>query len=362
MNNNETLMFYINAIHDGGAERVIIQLAHHFAQAGYRSILVTSFIDEDEYPVPNDVLRLSLEEAQKKQSRIIRNVTRICKLRRLCKYYKPSALISFMAEPNFRAIIATTGLPIKNIVSVRNDPNREYCGRLGRIIGKRIIPKAEGCVFQTVDAKLWFPEKLQCRSRVIFNDVNPRFFETQYCGGKNIVTLGRLSKQKNHKMLISAFADIAAEFPDCDLLIYGKGTLRDSLLEQISELGLNNRVHMMGLTDNSPAVLSHAGLFVLSSDYEGLPNALLEALAIGVPCISTDCPCGGPRSVISNGENGILVPVGDCGALANAMRDVLSNPQIAKGMSLVARKMATEYRPDAVFKAWKEYVQAILDN
>ena len=126
--NKNTLMFYINTIHGGGAERVILQLAYRFAQAGYRSILVTSFVDEHEYPVPEGVERVSIENEQIIQSRLKRNLSRIKALRALCRKERPAALISFMAEPNFRAILCTFCLSTKCIVSVGNGAEKENGG------------------------------------------------------------------------------------------------------------------------------------------------------------------------------------------------------------------------------------------
>lgn len=357
----KTLMFYINAIHDGGAERVIIQLAHHFANIGYRAVLVTSFIDINEYPVPDNVERISIEQEQIQQSKLKRNISRILALRKFCKKYNPEALISFMAEPNFRAIIATAGLPVKRIVSVRNDPNREYRGKIGNIVGKYIIPRADGCVFQTREAQQWFSKKFQKKSEVIFNDVDKVFFETKYRGSNDIVTLGRLSSQKNQKMLIKAFSMIADSYPEHNLLIYGVGPLEQELRELISKLHLEERVILKGLTTDAPSVLAATGIFVLSSDYEGMPNALMEALAIGVPCIATDCPCGGPRVLIDNGVNGLLVPVGDKEKMAETLSALLDNVELAKKLSVNAREQARAYRTELVFNKWKEYVEKVIN-
>lgn len=258
MNNGKTtILFYINAIHDGGAERVILQLAHRFSESGYRSILVTSFVDNDfEYPIPDGVERISMESQEIKQSRFKRNLDRIRKLRKYCKEYNPAVLVSFMAEPNFRAICAAFGLPVKTVVSVRNDPDREYGGKLGRFIGKVMLPMADGCVFQTDDAKMWFPKKLQSKSAVIMNETTKEFFNIEYVGGNDIVTLGRLAGQKNHKLLIEAFASIADKYPGTDLKIYGDGPLKESLCQLIEKMNMSERIHLMGSTKNVGEVLS----------------------------------------------------------------------------------------------------------
>lgn len=356
----KVLLFYINAIHEGGAERVIIQLAKHFAENGYKSILVTSFIDKNEYIVPENVIRLSLEGNVILQSRLKKNIFRIVSLRRLCKKYNPVAVISFMAEPNYRAILATFGLPTKTVISVRNDPQKEYAGKLGHFLASHLLPMADGCVFQTDEAKRWFSLKLQRKSRVIFNDVDPVFFKTEYVGGKDIVALGRLTEQKNHEMLIKAFKTVHDKYPKEKLKIYGNGHLQNTLKQLIKELDLSDVVELAGLTTNAPEVLAHCKQFVLSSDYEGMPNALMEAMAIGVPSISTDCPCGGPKMLIENEVTGLLTPVGDSRALADAMMKYLSNESLAITIGKNAREQANKYKSDAIFLEWKDFVESII--
>lgn len=354
-------MFYINAIHDGGAERVILQLAGRFAAAGYRSVLVTSFVDDWEYPVPKGVERISIEGRQLEQSRLRRNLGRIKALRRLIKDYRPAALISFMAEPNFRAILASRFLPVKTIVSVRNDPEREYGGKLGRIVGRWLLPMADGCVFQTEQAMAWFPRRLQKKSRVIMNQVDNAFFEISRERPEGyVMTAGRLTAQKNQAMLIKAFASIAPQVRE-ELRIYGEGELREELSGLIASLGMEERIRLMGAADDMPKVLSDAELFVLPSDFEGMPNALLEAMAVGLCCLSTACPCGGPEAVIENGVSGRLVPVGDEKALAEAMLELLKDDEMRCAMAAAAKARAERFSPEEIFGRWKDYVESIAD-
>lgn len=353
------VMFYINAIHDGGAERVMVNLARYFSENEYDVILVTSFRDSWEYPVAKTVRRLSLEDREIKQSRLKRNVSRIKKLRDLCKKENPDILISFMAEPNFRAILATRGLPVKTLVSVRNDPNKEYARKMGRMVGKVLLPMADGCVFQTEDARKWFPKRLQKKSRIIYNAVREDFYQIERTPVRGeIVTCGRLVEQKNHAMLIDAFAEVVKEFPFATLKIYGEGQLRDTLQRQIDRLGLTEKAFLMGATNDVGKALKTADLFVLSSDYEGMPNALMEAMAAGIPCIATDCPCGGPKELLNNYKVG-LFEVGNTKELSMRINRILGSDNERTQMSSYLRMCSLKFAPDKVKDNWRCYVELI---
>lgn len=357
------IIFYINAIHDGGAERVMVNLAKYFSEEGFDTILVTSFKDTWEYPLAHTVKRLSLEEVEIKQSRIKRNLTRIKKLRALCKSEQPDILVSFMGEPNFRAILATRGLPIKTLVSVRNDPNKEYSGKLGRFIGKCLLPMADGCVFQTEEAQKWFPKRLQNKSRIIYNAVKEEFYNVPRKPVKGeIVTCGRLEKQKNHKFLINAFAEVIKEHPYATLRIYGEGKLHDELQKQIDAEHLNENAFLMGATDHVADALQTADLFVLSSDYEGMPNALMEAMAAGVPCVSTDCPCGGPRELFGTHGKEYLIRVGDNMAMSEIIKMHLRSKDICDKNRGYMRNHAEKFSPERVYKEWMDYIENIING
>ncbi len=359
MAEQKTLLFYINSLGRGGAERVLLQLAERFAQAGYRAVFVTSYRLSDEYPVPACVERVSLEDQKREGSALRRNLSRIRGLRALCLRYKPAALIAFMAEPNFRAVLAVRGLPVKTVISVRNVPEKEYYNPLFRFVARQILPQADGCVFQTEQARDWFPEKLRKKSAVIMNQVDRRFFDTVPPEQRHgIAAVGRLSAQKNHAMLIRAFAALGDTGET--LTIHGKGPLESELKALIRELGLEGRVFLPGPSDDVARDIRGAKVFVLPSDYEGMPNVLLEAMALGLPCIATDCPCGGPASVIENGVSGLLVPVGDEAALTDALRDLLQSEERRAALSANARHAAEAFRPETVFRQWKEYIESLI--
>lgn len=349
--------FYINVLGGGGAERVITNLANMLAEDNYDVTMITSYEVEREYILTRNVRRLSLEDKDSQRSRIIRNLSRIFKLRKICKEEKPDILISFMEEPNFRAILATRGLPVKTLVSVRNDPNKEYAGKIGRFVGKVLLPMADGCVFQTGDAQKWFPERLRKKSRIIYNAVKEEFYQVERTPVRGeIVTCGRLTEQKNHRLLIDAFAEVQRIHPYATLKIYGEGVLREKLQNQIESLNLNEKVFLMGATNDVAKALKTADLFVLSSDYEGMPNALMEAMAAGVPCISTDCPCGGPRELFGNLCAEDLVRCNEPKQLAQTMEKKLEQ----NDQSCMQRKRAEQFRPEKISYEWKKYINELI--
>lgn len=358
-----TILFYINVINGGGAARVMVNLSKQFCEHSYKVLLVTSYRAEGEYELSPQVIRYSLEDAQIEQSRVKKNLSRIRKLRRIIVDEKVDVVVTFMLESNFRGLLATLGLPTCNIVSVRNAPEIEYKGHLNKIVARYLLPQADGCVFQTEEAKSWFPRKLTDKSRVISNPIVSDFFLVKRNPkDKLIVSCGRLTKQKNQEMLINAFAEVNKSISGALLYIFGEGNLQEHLLKRISDLGLEDKVFLKGQTSDVKNVLSEADLFVLSSDYEGMPNALMEAMAVGVPCISTDCPCGGPRMLIKNGENGILVSPGNVDELASSIVKVLSDQHMKIKLGENAKKSVVEYKPERIFGEWEEYVRNICEK
>lgn len=353
------VLFYINTIGGGGAERAISNTASYFAEQGWDTILLTSFRIKNEFTYSKKVKRMSIENDQIMQSCVKRNISRIKAVRQICKREGIDVVVSFMGEPNFRALIAVTGLKTKCVISVRNDPVREYGGAVRQLLGRYLLPCANGAVFQTEDAKMWFPEKLQKRSAIIYNVVDDRFYSVDYKGGTNIISCGRINPVKNHALLVRSFKKVHDLYPNVHLCIYGEQDVHVGLSELIGELDLCDTVFLMGRTDDVPSVLAEAKLFVLSSNYEGMPNALMEAMAAGVPCISTDCPCGGPRELFGKELEDMLVPVRDEDALADKMIELLSNNRKRQEIGRKMKERAENFRADIIGKEWVEYVESV---
>ncbi len=353
------IMFYINAIHHGGAERVMVNLTSQLCEKGYDVILVTSFKSQWEYALNCKVKRIVLA-SESSGSFIKKNFTWTMSLRKVIVSEKPDVIVSFMAEPNFRALLATIGTKTKNIISVRNDPDREYPTRLYKFLAKTLYLTAEHIVFQTNDAQCWFSKKIRMKSSVILNQVDEKFFSKElipYSKRNGIYTTGRLTKQKNQKLLIDAFYKIADNVSD-DLYIYGEGELRERLQSYIYELGLENRVHLLGASKNVEEDIKAARVFVLSSDFEGCPNSLMEALALGIPSVSTDCPCGGPR-MLSKLNGCVLVPCNDVDVLSNSIYNVATDMHYSEMLSHNAKKTSELFKSDKVILDWKRCIDSV---
>lgn len=356
------IILYIDYMQRGGAQRVMNNLANYFVSQKIDTILINDFEIEDktkEYKVCQDVKRYYLDK--KNSNRVKKNFLRVNRLRKIIKHEKPDIVISFLGPPNFRMLVSTIGIRVKKIVSVRNDPYKEYGKGIKKLITNGIFLLANGCIFQTEEAAMYFSQAIRNKSCVIYNPVDKRFYMEKYIGdNKEIIMVGRLHHQKRPELLLEAFAKISNKFTDYYISYYGTGYLQAYLQSLIKELKIENRVFFRGQTDEIEAKLSHAKVFVLASDYEGMPNALMEAMAVGVPCISTDCPCGGPKEIIRNSKQGILITCGNVDELAFALEKILGNQTLQKTLSFNAKERAEEFYPDIIFGQWYEYLKNVL--
>ena len=358
------IIFYIDAMQLGGANRVMANLVDYFSESGSEVILVNDILpvpNQKEYEINPKVRREYLDKSHKVNvNKILKESNRIFCLRRLVKREQPEVVVSFMGPPNLRMLIATMGLKIKKVVSVRNDPNKEYGNRMVKWIAKLLFRFADGCVFQTEDAANYFPKNVRKKSRIIFNPVNQKFYiQPVKQEEKEIIWVGRLQSQKNPELALRAFASVKEKFSDYKLIYYGDGELRNPLQEQAKELNISDSVVFYGQVSDIEEKMATAAIYILTSDYEGMPNALMEAMAVGLPVISTECPCGGPRSLIENEKQGILVSCGSERELANAMEKLLSDEALRKEMRRKARKRAEQFHPQLIFNQWEVYLKNI---
>lgn len=354
--------FLIRGLCDGGAERVVANLATQYARHNCHTIIITRSHTEGDYKVDDRVKRYELDNIVGDSIDIKTWIKRLFSIRRICKEERLDVLIALMDDSIPYAIVATKFLKTKSIISVRNDPKALYSTKKRQRIVRVLYSFADGAVFQTNEAKEWFSKRLQRKSSVLFNPVNDVFYNVCYAPeDQNVVNTGRLSSEKNQKMLIEAFSLVIRVHKDAKLHIYGIGNLHEELTAQIKKLGLSSSVFLDGRSNEVENVLSKATLFVLSSNFEGSPNALMEAMAVGVPSISTDCPCGGPRMLLGNNDKGLLVPVGDVKALADAIIYMLSNADIRNEYSQKCKNSSLAFSEKAVFNDWNSYINSIIE-
>ena len=364
--NSKKIMFYISSLAKGGAQRVILNLTESLLSKGHKVTIVTTAIVKNEYELPRGAARIisDIQENEITSSRVTNLKNRFMKLRNIWKSEQPDVIISFIGKNNFMAILTAWGLDIPVITSVRGEPKEEYYSKMTKFLAKTLMGKATGIVLQTQEAKDYFPKWMQKKAIILDNPLNPDFIEEYYAGERSneIVSVGRIDSNKNQKLIIDAFYQIAGEFPDIKLVLYGDGEDREKLLKYVQSNLYSERILLPGAVNNVKERIKKAKLFVLSSNTEGMPNALMEALALGIPSISTNCPCGGPKMLMDGKENGILVPVGDCDKMADAMRTILRDEELWKKYSRNAYKITKSLHPDIVNEKWENFISSVIKN
>lgn len=334
---------------NGGAERVTAILANALADEGYDTSAVFMKDDLMAYSLSEKV---GVVKCFGSGRTVMRIVGKIMALRRLIKSNRQGVFIAMLPYESVYLFIAGIACKCKKIYSMRNDPSR-LTGIVNSFVKKVVYPWGDRIVFQTPDAMAYFPKKVREKSVVIANPINADL-PAPFTGTreKAFVTAGRFTEQKNYPLLLNAFAEFHQQYPDWQLRIYGKGKLEPQLRILCRELGIKDQVVFCGFSEHLPEDMNQCSAFILASDYEGISNAMLEALGSGVPCICTDCPIGGARMFINNGENGILVPVGEKETLADAMRYAVQNPGAMNEMANNALKIKEKFSTVNVTKEW----------
>ncbi len=355
------IMFILPSLGSGGAERVVSVLSNSFCELNHQIVIVMVANNHVYYDLHSNVKTVCLvDQWEKYSSTGMRIIKRIQQIRKTINNEKPDIVISFMAETNIDVSLAMLGCHIPLIVSERNDPSIDPSGKFKRVLRNFAYWRPDGFVFQTDGAKHYFSSRIQKKAVIILNPLVtklPKPFQGERT--KKIVSVGRLERQKNYPMLLEAFESLHQEKPDYILEIYGEGQLEKELRETIEKKKLNDCVKLMGFCADVHEKIKDAAMFVMTSDYEGLPNALIEAMALGLPCIATDCPCGGPRTLIENGKNGMLVKINDSDGLFMEMLNVLNNPEYNEignnALSIVSKVDLT-----TVSEQWINYANCII--
>jgi glycosyltransferase involved in cell wall biosynthesis len=361
----------IHSLAGGGAERVVSLLASHWAAQGVEVALITlDSPQNDAYPLGVGVHRVGLGlmgDSRSLWDAIVNNVVRLRRLRRVIKQSQAPIAISFTDKMNVMTLIACWGLRIGIVVCERTDPRYHKIGGVWAWLRKRFYPRCRGLVVQTDAVREWARSIAGGRPVYVIPNAARRPQEgTKPVRGSvedgfRVVALGRLSREKGYDLLISAFSQVAGRFSSWRLQIYGDGDARPELEQLCQQLGLEDRVQLLGWISRPDDVLYGADLFVLPSRYEGFPNALLEAMACGLACVSFDCNSG-PREIIRHDVDGILVPAENVDALAQAMAAAMSDDALRRRLGENARQVTERFCVRLFFRRWDAVVEGIAEK
>lgn len=346
------ITFVIGGMSRGGAERVISILANHYSEMGWDVDIAMLLLNKVEYKL-NDRIRI-VDMTMKTQNKLTGAPHWVWSFRNYVKKNDPDIIVSFVARINIVVLLATAGMNKKIIVSERNDPAMDGRSHFLDSLTKVLYKKARKIIFQTRRAAGHFEGEILKNSVIIPNPIAVKCFAQEKTKHK-IVSVGRLAEQKNHKMLIEAFAEVVERHPNYELWIYGEGTLREKLVTTISECQLEDKVFLPGNIPDIHQKIADAEMFVLSSNYEGLSNALLEAMMMGLPCISTNC--AGSDEYIEDGVNGLLVPVGDKEKMARAMERLIEDDVLRTSIGKAGKKSVEQCDSQIVMKKWCETIE-----
>ena len=349
------LIFFDGTLGAGGAEKVISLLSDKLCSNG-KKVEILLYYDSEIFCQINTDVKIIKIEKETGSKNIFKN------LLYMRKYIKENAevVISFIAIFNIYALLAMLGLKIPIIVSDRNDPRKIPKKKFWRIIRNFAYNFADGIVVQTQHNQEYFKKSIQKKSIVIYNPVN---LKESYGVAlhtkkeKNIVSVGRLTEQKDQKLLIKAFSEVNKIYPEYTLIIYGEGPMREELEKYAKELSLSSKVKFPGKIKNVHQVIKSAEMFVLTSKYEGMPNALIEAMCLGMPVISTRV--SGASDLIKNEENGLLTDVGDENQLKNAILLYLNNSELKNKCATNAVSVKDKLYIDEITNKWMDYINTI---
>lgn len=394
------IVFLIKVMCGGGAERVITLLSNATVQQGYDvTFIITHQKIEDAVisninpkvkilSLPNEnkntksylfikkiIILLSrlfgkfesmVLKRQSSKAKILnyiaKNYSNIKWLKSFFQQHRQAVAVAFMYDASFYALLSTTKNN-KLIISERGDPQQSLSSMTTMAFIKNEFCKADNFVFQSPDVQKWYEKNTPVKGSVIFNPIKPDLPEP-HCEvrKKRIVNFCRIAPEKNLIMLVDAFTEFYKEFPDYELDIIGdpvgnnaEGYI-NSVNEHIKQHNCENCIHIMPSRNDIHDYIKDYSMFVSSSDFEGMSNSMLEAMAMGLPCVCTDCPAGGARAVIKDGENGLLTPVGDAHALYLAMKKIAENPELANKLSQSSVKIREEQSVDKIIEKWMELI------
>jgi len=351
------IIFVTVSMGGGGTERVISILANHYCK---KNITVTILMIADNrvaYELDERIQIVNVSEAT--GGSLVGRIKRVIGIRKYLKRNPKARVVAMGTVTAMFTLLAKIGLRCDVVISERNDPNRlnhKPISKTAKLLRNFLYRGAKAIVLQTEDVKDCFPEYLVEKSVVIPNPLSDELPDAYVNTHreKTIITAGRLTEQKNHTLLIDAFCKFHKEHPEYRLKIYGKGELEEELKNYVQKIGMKEHISICGFCDDLYTELQTSGIYVSSSNWEGISNSLIEALAFGIPTIATDCPVGGSRMFIRNMENGILIKTEDEAGLTEAMTKITEDSEFALRLGENAIAIRTQLSTEKIADEWMQ--------
>lgn len=356
------IVFLVPSLGSGGAERTTIYLSDNFSKSGH-DVEIVNISDHVFYEIPSFVKYNSLKVSSKCSNifeRFSNIVKRYSRVNKAINEANPNVVVSLLPETAKYILRLHKRKSFVLITSERNNPELDGNMELKR----KIFHHCDGIVFQTERAKTWYPKEISEKGVVIHNAVGN---ELVYKVGaieqrrKLVSAAGRLVKQKDYPTLLKAFKLVLEKYPDYILDIYGDGPDANDLKLLASELEMSSNVNFMGVHKDAILQIADSACYVMSSIHEGMPNALMEAMAVGLPCVSTDCP-NGPAELILNEVNGLLVPVGDENRLAKAIIRMIEDKDFAEKCGKNAKLILETHSVKKIAKDYMGYIESVVKH
>ena len=361
------ILFVITCLSYGGAEKNLLLIADYLARKGHH-VAICNFNERETcrdlpegvacYDEPKEKEwsgRLAFLGVSRRQCRFLKDT---------CKKERPDIIVSFLDMPNALSIICGHRLGIPVIISERADPYQP-APIFTRLL-RKFFSHADGAVFQTDGAKAYYSDKLQKKSTVISNpvicDTGLTAVHDYDSAEDSIAFVGRLElKQKRQDVMLEAMKLVLEKHPHYKLMIWGNGEHEQNIRDMVKKLDLQDSVVFAGISKQIPVDICKCKIFAITSDFEGIPNALIEAMTVGMPCVSTDCSPGGARMLIDS-DNGTVVPCGEPRAVADAIIKYIEDPDLAKTHGEKARSVKDRFSYDTIMSRWESYIEDIASK
>lgn len=358
------ILFITASIGYGGAAKMLTFVANQLYQRGHHVSVVNLNITAQgiEQPLHKDISIHNLDGTTGKLKKIfcIRSITKIARKE------KTDVIVGFTMFPNLYACLVGKLLGIPSVMSERGDPRLTFEHSWKSKLLVSIINRCSGGVFQTGGAQEFYGKHLREKGIVIPNPIFVKGEVPNVPYGdrkKTVVSVGRLDNyQKRYDVMLKAFQLFSEKHPEYSLKLYGNGADKEKIAIWAEEMGIAGRVRFMGLTKQPMQDIAADGMFLITSDFEGISNSLLEAMAAGLPCVSTDHTPGGARLLITDHEDGLLAPVADAEKLAAAMCEYAENPALAEKCGENAKRVLQRFDPERIIDTWEAYIEEIAGN